>query len=107
MGPWPVHCAQTGAGCPGWGPDVRGFARRRMSGLKWPNFWCVLSSMLDFRGGAGCPGFGEAPDVRPLMLLAVCWCSSLAAAQAPDVRPLARMSGRCSFSSSVFFCRRF
>ena len=33
MGPWPVHCAQTGgAGCPGVGPDVRGFRRGRMSG---------------------------------------------------------------------------
>ena len=35
------YCAQTGvAGCPGDGPDVRGFRRGRMSGL-----------------GAGCPGW--------------------------------------------------
>ena len=120
MGLWPVAAsrqapdvraggrmseASQGAGCPELGPDVRvevakllvrsvvdaGFPGRcRMSGL-WR--------------GAGC--LGLAPDVRPLMLLAVCWCSSLAAAQAPDVRPLDRMSGRCSFSSSVFFRRRF
>ena len=102
------------AGCPGLqeGPDV--LARGRMSGLESKASGCLLSSMPDFRGkgrmsglwrGAGCPGL--APDVRPLMLLAVCWCSSLAAAQAPDVRPLARMSGRYSFSSSVFFRYRF
>ena len=106
--------SRLGAGCLGLreAPDVRGSGR--MSGLKWPNFGCILLSMPDFRGkgrmsglwrGAGCPGL--APDVRPLMLLAVCWCSSLAAAQASDVRPLARMSGRCSFSSSVFFHHRF
>ena len=33
MGPWPALCAQAGAGYPGWGPDVRGFATGQMSGL--------------------------------------------------------------------------
>ena len=111
MGLWP-GCVRAGAGCPGRGPDVRGSGR--MSGLKWPNFWCILSLMPDFRGrgrmsggwcGAGCPGTRlgcPAADAS-----AVCWCSSLEAAQAPAVRPLARMSCRCSFSSSVFFRRRF
>ena len=103
-----------GAGCPGLreAPDVRGSGR--MSELKWPNFWCILSLMPDFRGrgrmsgswrGAGCPGTRAGCPAADAS--AVCWCSSLEAAQAPDVRPLARMSGRCSFSSSVFFRYRF
>ena len=36
-GTWPsaLHCSHTGgAGCPGVGPDVRGFRRRRMSGSR-------------------------------------------------------------------------
>ena len=52
------------AGCPGLreAPDVWGSGR--MSGLKWPNFGCVLSPLPDFWGkgrmsglwrGAGCP----------------------------------------------------
>ena len=85
-----------------------------MSGLEGKTSGCLLSSMPDFRGkgrtsglwrGAGCPGL--APDVWPLMLLAICWGSSCAAAQAPDVRPLSRMSGRCSVRSSAFFRCRF
>ena len=113
MGLWPVAARRQGR-MSGLGAGFRGFASRRMSGLG-PDVCAEVAKLLmcsvvrcRISGGrAGCLGFGEAPDVRPLMLLAVCWCSSLAAAQAPDVRPLARMSGRCSFSSSVFFRRRF
>ena len=53
----------SGAGRPGVGPDVRGFAGRRMSGamgrmsgLEWARLGCSLDR------GAGFPGAG--PDVR-------------------------------------------
>ena len=67
MGLWPDSARRQA-------PDVR--AGGRMSGLKWPNFGCVLSSMPDFQGkgrmsglwrGAGCPGL--ALDVQPLKLV--------------------------------------
>uniref|UniRef100_A0A8R7TU89 Uncharacterized protein n=1 Tax=Triticum urartu TaxID=4572 RepID=A0A8R7TU89_TRIUA len=43
MGPWPVHYAHTGAGCPGWGPDVRGLH----SVMEGPDF---RAKGLDVRG---------------------------------------------------------
>ena len=64
LSPEALHTGR--AGCPGVGPDVRGFMGSRMSGLT--ELVTVLSGMacLDFRGEAGCPGVGEAPDVRGL-----------------------------------------
>ena len=72
-GPWAsaLHCAHAGgAGCPGVGPDVRGFPRRRMSGPKRR-----MSGLGGFASGqrrrisgleAGCPGLRGRPDVRGL-----------------------------------------
>ena len=58
MGPWPVRCAQTGAGCPGLrdGPDVRA----GVAGLGALWIGGVRMSGL----GAGCPAAREEPDVR-------------------------------------------
>ena len=65
MGLWP-GCARAGAGCPGWGPDVRGFAGRRMSGAvarmsgrEEPSLGCSLDR------SAGFPG--PRPDVRAVL----------------------------------------
>ena len=58
MGPWPDLCAQAGAGCPGWGLDVRRLTKSRMSRLELPD-----SSAL-WLEGAGFPG--ARPDVRDL-----------------------------------------
>ena len=114
MGLGPCPCAQAGAGCP---TGCRMSGRSRGAGCPgwragcpgWRGWsWCSLDRGAEFPvESAGCPGVAEVPDVRPLMLRPSCWCSSSEVAQAPDVRPLARMSGRCSFSSSVFFRRRF
>ena len=81
------------AGCPAdrVGPDVRDLSR--MSGLAGLVLLLSASAVSGFPGprldvrdwrGAECPGL--APDVRPLMLLAVCWGSPCASAQVPDVR---------------------
>ena len=56
MGPWPDLCAQAGAGCPGWGPDVRRLTKSRMSGLELPDSFDLWLE------GAGFPGV--RPDVR-------------------------------------------
>ena len=54
-----------GAGFPSWGPDVRGFATGRISGLAWVLQLHLVMEGPDFRvkgrmsgtsGGAGCPG---------------------------------------------------
>ena len=114
-GPWlragRRRMSELGAGCPGLreAPDVRGSGR--MSGLKWPNFGCLLLSMPDFRGkgrmsglwrGAGCPGL--APDVRPLMVLGG-WAATVGevpGAGCPGSWPDVRVLG----AISVFFFRR-
>ena len=71
MGPWPAHCAQTGARCPSDGPDVRGFATGRMSGqggrmsgLAWPVSELSVGGVRMSGLGAGCPAAREGPDVR-------------------------------------------
>ena len=70
-GPDALHTGR-GAGCPGVGPDVRGFPRRRMSG-RWGRMSGLAGSNLValWNGGvrifgleAGCPGARDAPDVR-------------------------------------------
>ena len=86
MGLWPVAARRQA-------PDVQGSGR--MSGLKWPNFGCVLSSMLDFRGkgqmsglwrGAGCP---TADVVVCLLVQLLGGCTDAGCpASGPDVRPL-------------------
>jgi hypothetical protein len=57
-----------GAGCPGLEPDVRvGDAR----------FFCSLDCVRRISEGcAGCPGFGEAPDVRALSHFG-CWAAAV------------------------------
>ena len=65
MGPWPVHCAQIGAGCLGLrdGPDVRAGrpdVRAGVAGLGALWIGGVRMSGL----GAGCPAAREEPDVR-------------------------------------------
>ena len=57
-----------GAGCPGWGPDVRA------GGANFCSLWI---------GGVGCPGWGAG-------------CP--AAREEPDVRASGRMSGLMWFS---------
>ena len=63
MCPWPALCAQAGAGCPGWGPDVRGFATGRMFGLggRMSELAWVFQMYSVMEG----PDFREkGPDVR-------------------------------------------
>ena len=87
-----LYCAQTdGAGCPGDGPDVRGFRSGRMSGL-----------------GAGCPAAREEPDVRASGRMSGLNRSASGAfcdgrrisGLVPDVRACGRgrMCGSCSLS---------
>ena len=71
LGPDALH-AGKGTGCPGDGPDVRAFPRRRMSG-RWGRMSGLAGSNLValWNGGvrisgleAGCPGARDAPDVQ-------------------------------------------
>ena len=56
MGPWPVLCAQAGAGCPGWGPDVRRLTKSRMSGPRPDVRAGVAGSSALWMASAGFPG---------------------------------------------------
>ena len=67
MGTWAsaqgLHAGRSGAGCPGYGPDVRGFMGRRMSGAgARMSGWGRTRLGCSLDRGAGFPGAG--PDVR-------------------------------------------
>ena len=96
MGPWPVLCAQAGAGCPGLRdrPDVG--ARGRMSGLAWVFQMHSVMEGPDFRAkGAGCLGLREEPDVRgDGRMSRLRWTFAvLSGWPMPDFRGSGRMSG--------------
>ena len=82
-----------GAGCPGWGPDVR------PDGESFCRFWCVAP---DFRASGRMSGLG--PDVRGLQMLGD-W--DVAVVDVSSGR-MSRAGAGCPGPGAVFFSfRRF
>ena len=91
------------AGCPGCGPDVRGFRKGRMSGrggrmsgLEGKTSGCSVAWRRMSGLLAGFPGFGRMSGLDagcPGPVGLGVWAVAAVVAPGPDVRRLGRMSG--------------